>query len=499
MNQTYRVGIISFMHESNTFAPNTTTFEKFRISRGGVIADNARNGNSGVAGFLEVLDKHGMESVPLVAAGGGAGPTVAADALVRIWQIIKEEIDKAGPLDGLLVAPHGAGVSENQPDMDGWWLGELRKTVGPDVPIICTLDPHCNLSVDMLRATNAVFPYKMNPHLDAKPRAIKAAELMVKVLRGEANPVQKFCAPPLFINIEKQHTESPPVSLLYDECKRAEELPGVLDVSLLIGYQYADVPEMSSGVLVITDGDADLAERTSIELGSKLWESREKYEPTLIEPAQAIEQARNSPRPVCLLDMGDNIGGGSSGQGTWLLHELAKHPDLKTFFCLQDTPAVQAAIAAGVGASVKLSLGGKTIPDQDGQPFTFKGIVKSLPPEQYHDPVVRHGGGSVYTPGPCALLQNEGGNLSIMVTTNRLSPNSPEMIPNCGLDPHSFDIIVAKGVNAPLGSFNEICPTFIKVNTPGVTSADVTHFTYRNRRQPLFPLERDFEFELTSV
>jgi microcystin degradation protein MlrC len=487
------------MHESNTFAPGTTGINLFGVVRGAQISEAARKGNSSITGYLEVLDKHDIEDVPIFSAYATPGATVAADTFDQLWQMLVEDLGNAGSLDGLLIVPHGAGVSENHPDMDGWWLTELRRIVGPELPIIGVLDPHSNLTSAMLDATTALLPYKMNPHLDARERGIKAAELMVRTLNGEINIVQKFCAPPLIINIEKQHSESPPVSLIYDKCSEAEKIPGVLDACVLLGFQYADVPEWNSGILVTTDGSEELAEETAISLGKNLWDAREDFVPSLFTPEQAVADAKNSTGPVCLLDMGDNIGGGGSGEGTWLLHVLAKENDLKTFFCVYDPEAVQQATAAGVGARVELELGGKTIPERDGQPFHFSGEVKGTPPEQFHDPKMRHGGKTIFEPGQSVLLENERGNLSILVTSKRLSPNSPVMIPNAGLDPTSFDVIVAKGVNAPLGAFDEICPTFIKVGTRGVTSANLEHFTYLHRRQPLFPFERDFEFEYTVI
>ncbi len=496
MKRSYRVGLIYFSHESNTFAPGRTELRHFKQAAfhcGDDILAYYQNGNSAIAGFLEVLSAANLEVVPLVAVGATPGPIVSDETLQQIWQVIEAELQKAGPLDGVLVAPHGAGVSEKKHDMDGWWLGRLREVVGPSVPIIGPIDPHANLTSAMLTATTALLPFKTNPHLDAKERGRKAAQLMVQTLRGEVHPVQKYCAPPLLINIEKQHSETAPLSELYELCTRAESRPGILDISVLLGFPYADVPEMNSGILVISDGDAELATNTALELGQKMWEMRDEFLPSLLAPEAAIEQVKTSDRPVCLLDMGDNIGGGGTGEGTWLLHILAQQPQLNFFFCLYDPDVVQLALEAGIDARVKMKIGGRTLPERDGQPYEFSGVVKAFPPTQFEDPQVRHGGRRIFKTGACVLLQSEDERISLLVTSKRISPNSPEMIPHCGLSAANFDVIVAKGVNAPLGAFNEVCPTFIKVNTPGVTSADFAHFTFHHRRQPLFPFEQTFD------
>ena len=480
------------MHESNTFAPGITGTAQFGTSHGAAIIERSRGGNSAIAGFIDVLDKNGCEPVGLFVASATPGGAVAADALQEFWARIETELAQAGHLDAILVAPHGAGVSEELRDMDGWWLGQLRALVGPEMPITGVIDPHCNLTQAMLDATDVLLPFKMNPHLDAKVRGIKAAEILLRMLRENLRPRHFFSAPPLVINIEQQHTEAPPLSPFYARCREFEARDRVLDACLLLGFHFADVPEMNSGALVYTEDDAALAAQLANQLGDELWRARDQFAPALLEADAAIERARGAARPVCLLDMGDNIGGGATGQGTHLLHALAAHSDLQTFFCVHDPAAALRAHEVGIGGAIEAELGGHVLPERDGAPFHLTGTVEALPAPQYHDPVMRHGGSMVFRPGQCALLRSA--NLAVFVTSNRLSPNSPEMVPHCGLDANTFDVIVAKGVNGPLGAFDEMCPTFIKVSTPGVTSADLSHFEFHRRRVPLFPFETDFEW-----
>jgi microcystin degradation protein MlrC len=58
-----------------------------------------------------------------------------------------------------------------------------------------------------------------------------------------------------------------------------------------------------------------------------------------------------------------------------------------------------------------------------------------------------------------------------------------------GIDPTRMQVIVAKGVNAPRAAYEPIASEIVLVDTPGVTSADLSRFTYHHRRQPLFPFE----------
>lgn len=201
-------------------------------------------------------------------------------------------------------------------------------------------------------------------------------------------------------------------------------------------------------------------------------------------------------RPVCLLDMGDNIGGGGTGRGTWLAEALAGRAQGKSFVCLCDAEAARRAIAAGAGAAVDLSLGGGGL---EGPVLEFRGTVMRIPPVSYRDPEPRHGGRTEFSTGPAALCVSADGCLHVLLTSERASPNSPGLLTNAGLDPAEFDMIVAKGVNGPIGAFEGICRSFLKVDTKGSTSANLSAFPFSKRRRPMYPFERDCPVDWDTV
>jgi microcystin degradation protein MlrC len=90
--------------------------------------------------------------------------------------------------------------------------------------------------------------------------------------------------------------------------------------------------------------------------------------------------------------------------------------------------------------------------------------------------------------GPTAILQTDTG-LTIQVTTHRTMPFTINQVTSCRLDPRSFAILVAKGVQAPVAAYKPVCPTIIRVNTPGSTTADMISLRYEHRRKPLYPFE----------
>ncbi len=487
-----RVGIIALLQESNTFLPEPTTFEKFEqdlLLTGEAVRERLAGTHHEVGGFFEGLAEAGIEAAPIFAARALPFGVVTADAFDRLLEILFTELEKAGTLDGVLVAPHGATVSASHPDADGHWLSQLRDRLGPDVPIIGTLDPHANLSPRMVGACSALIAYRTNPHLDQKERGLEAARLMVRTLRGEVKPTQAAAFPPITINIESQLTAEPPCLPLYQLAEQMRTRPGVLSTSILLGFPYADVAEMGSSVLVVTDNDPALAQNLASELAGYLWTHRQEFAGRLIAIPEALDRAAKLEGPICLLDMGDNVGGGSPGDGTHLAHALRARGLSPSFICLFDPEPVNQADAAGVEARVPLRVGGKAHPTS-GAPLEATFTVVSLGDGRFEEPQPRHGGFRFFDQGRTAVVRSDDG-LTVMLTSRRMTPFSLHQLTSQGVDPGAFRCLVAKGVHAPVAAYAPVCRHLLRVNTPGVTTADVTALAFHHRRRPMFPFEAD--------
>jgi microcystin degradation protein MlrC len=485
-----RVGIVAFLHESNTFATPPTGLDKFQdglLVTGDEVRRHLEGTHHEVGGFFEGLNQGGATAVPIFAARATPSGTVTSEAFEELCEQLLEALSQAGPIDGLLVAPHGATVSEAYPDADGEWLRRVRKQVGPGLPIIGTLDAHANLSTLMVENTDALTAYRTNPHLDQRERGREAAGLMLRTLRGEIRPVQAAAFPPVVINIERQLTSEPHLRPLYELAAQIRSEPSVLSSSILLGFPYADVEEMGAACVVVADGDRALAERAVARLGGQMWEMREEFVANLVSIPEAIDQALLEPGPVCLLDMGDNVGGGSPADATFLAQELIRR-GVSSVCCLYDPAAAAKAFSLGVGALTTFELGGHT-DALHGQPILGEFRVRSLHDGEFTELQARHGGIREYHQGPTAVLEHVGG-ATLMVNSRRTPPFSLRQLTSCGLDPRAYRILAAKGVNAPVAAYQEVCRTLIRVNTPGCTTADVSLLRYSRRRVPLFPLER---------
>lgn len=491
-----RIGIIALLHESNTFAVQPTTIEQFAadtLLEGDAIRTAMAAAHHEVGGFFAGLESGSREravsvqAVPVFAARALPSGTICAAAFDELLDRMFTALGRCGSLDAVLVAPHGATVSEQQPDADGYWLSELRSRVGPDVPIVGTLDAHANLSEKMVRNTDALVAYRTNPHLDQRARGAQAATLLVRMLTENLQPVMRAVSPPLAINIERQMTTEPHLTPLYALADRQLEQPGVLTNSILLGFPYSDVSEMGSAALVVTDDDDQLAMDCVNELGEWMWTHRAALVGEFIDAETALNQATKLEGRVCLLDMGDNVGGGSAADGTVISEVLHRRQVPDAFVCLCDPVAVRDATHAGVGRCLELSMGGKT-DNLHGSPLQAEVTVRSVHDGRFHEPNPRHGGITDFDQGPTAVVQTQHG-LTIMLTSHRMVPFSLEQLRACGVDPAAFRFLVAKGVNAPVAAYAEVCEHFIRVDTPGSTCADMTQLSFHHRRQPMFPFE----------
>jgi microcystin degradation protein MlrC len=482
-----RVGILGLIHESNTFFEGKTTYEDFKRHHmlwGEDIRQTYAKAFHEIGGFFEGLEKENLEAVPLYFAYQQASGTITAEALEKLWQDSETSLSSARDLDALLVAVHGAAVCESQPDMDGWWLSKVREKVGT-IPIVCTLDPHANASQKMIDAVDATIVYRTNPHIDQRERGLEAAHLLARMLRGEVKPTQALATPPVVMNIECQLTSASPCLELQHFASELRTRPKVLSVSVILGFPYADVEELGSSFIVVTDNEPALARQYADELGQYLWKHRQEFIGRLVSVEDALEQISKVPKPVCLLDMGDNIGGGSPGDGTFLAHALLEK-NITAFVCLNDPEAVKQLEAASVGNIVHLKMGAKT-DGLHGRPLELAVNVVSLHDGIFYETEPRHGGDTSFAMGRTAIVHT--GSLTIMLTSKRTAPFSLQQLLSCDVDSKMFEAIVAKGVHAPVAAYAPVCPTLLRVNTPGVTSANLSHFEFHHRRRPMYPFE----------
>jgi len=493
-----RFAIAGLWHETNTFSSvpaDLTAFESEAYLHGGEIIEEYATSESTIAGFLEAGQAGAFEAVPLTHARTGPIGLITATAFDTIASRIISGLREHGPWDGVLLANHGAAVSERFPDVDTEIARRVREAIGPDCPIGMALDLHANIGPGLLDYTNIITVYQTNPHLDAKDRGAQCAELLIRTVRGEIQPVQWLETPPLVINITRQATSHFPMNEIIETARAAATRPGIVSTSAVQGYPYADVAEMGMSFLAIANSERQVARETAQAMAGHAWSLREHMQNDTPGPEQALSRAAQSgARPVVIMDAGDNILGGSSADSTVLLHAARRLGIGGILQSLYDPGAVRICDQAGCGAKVSIEVGGKT--DQlHGSPISVEATVVSLTDGEYEDPGPTHGGFRYFDDGRRAVIETTDG-FTLLLTSMRSSNISRQQMTTAGIDPTSFPIVVAKGVVSPRPAYEPIAAEIIVANTVGLTSANLCSFDYRQRRQPLYPFEPQAAYEV---
>lgn len=493
----YRVGIAFFYHESHSFSPMKTEIEQFRNEGyfiGNEIYDAYLGTKTEVSGFLDVLKQEkDVEIVPLICAAAIPSGVVSTEAYSIIENQMLESIKQAGRLDGLLLALHGAMVVEDIFDPEEHLLGNIRKLIGPNVPIATTLDMHANLSEKMIHHTPLHFGFKTYPHVDMYDQGVRASKALMKQLKEGVTYYASFEKLPMMPPSINMRTAEGPMHKMIERAKQAEEDEGVYNVSVFGGFPYSDIPIAGASILVVS-----LAPQKGKEVAKKMaslfWSLREEFIIHLPSVKEGLDLALSieDVKPVVLADISDNPLSCGSGDTTELLREMVKLNIPDTLFGgLYDPESIEACRKAGAGKKVWLSLGGKVSP-QFGEPVQVEATVVAISDGIFHNsgPFNQHL--KVDLKGAAHIRV---GRMDILLIGRPMSANDPEMFRHIGLEPSTKKILALKAKNHFRAAFEPLVGGIIYVDAPGVASNRLTTFTYRYIPRPIWPLD-DIQYEM---
>ena len=464
-----RIGIAGFMHESNTFNPRLTdrsAFVEQSLAFGDDMLREWRDARHEIGGFFSAAGELGFTAVPLLMAWATPSGPVTADVFEEICTHLVERL-RAERLEGLLLALHGAMVSEGRPDADREILACVRNVVGPDFPVGVTFDLHGNLPPNLAEVCDLAGAYRTNPHIDQHECGLRAARLLVRWVRGEIRPRLVVTKPAMRINIMRQDTSLEPLADFMRTIRELEDVPTILAASLLPGFAYADVLHIGPAIVLVADGDTREARSCAERIASNLVANRERFDVALPDPATAVRMAiAETRRPVVLVDTGDNVGGGSAADGTVLLGELLRQGATGFVVSLCDPESVTRC--KHVGDRVSLRVGGKA-DRRHGDPVGVEGVVRLLHDGTYTETSARHGGKRINHMGPTALVELPGDNW-LTLTTLRHPPFSLGALTCLGLEPGRMRILVVKAAIAYKSAYGPVAGSIIEAETPGLTA-----------------------------
>jgi microcystin degradation protein MlrC len=488
-----RIAIGGISHETNTFCPGLTSVEAFQRREwlhGTEIFDTHQGIRSDLGGMIDACQRLGIEVVPTFSASTEPSARIAREAYATMRDELLAALRAAGPVDAVCLALHGAGVAEGAEDLEGALIGAVRQRVGPDVPILVTLDLHGNLTQTMVDEADVLLGCHLYPHVDMYERGVESVELAQQIVQGALRPAMHLTRLPMIVPAAA--TSYSPAKDINELCWEWEAGPGVVDVAFFHGFPYTDVPDVGLSVVATANGDPELARRASQAVARAIWERRDDFRSTLPKPAEAIQLALDTEgRPVVIAETSDNAGGGAPGDGTHLLRAMldAGLADVCFGFIYDPETAAQAH-AAGAGATIDVRLGGKT-DDISGAPIEASGYVKSLTDGRFAL-TTPMGAGFKVDYGKCARLVI--GGVDVIVSSVRTQTLDEGVFLLHGIDVTRYKIVALKSSQHFRAGFEPLAARIIRTDSPGATTEDHTRVPYTRVQRPIWPLDQGVEF-----
>ncbi len=483
-----RIAIAEVAQETDSFSPliaDRSDFEAYGLYFGEEILERMR-GVGPIGGFLEIAAQQPepVDLRPIVRAWGSAGGTITAETLDFLTERLVTGLKQSLPLDAVFLSLHGAAASEKEDDVEGHVLQAVREVVGRDIPVVVAFDHHANITRRMIECADLLIGHETQPH-DPPATGRKVAHLLFRMLRGEIRPTVRWRKISMITPQDQFLTSSGPMKEWFDLARQMEMRSGVLDVSPYPMQPWLDVAEGGWSVIVHTDNNAELADSLAAEIADKAWSLREQFwRSERVAPAEAIRQAVAAERGLIILsDTGDSVYGGAPGDSTCILKALLDQQiSCPAFVPMVDSEALQAALAAGVGARITVELGGK-LDHVFSQPVRVTGNVTAVSRGFIVDLRDR---------GVCDLRQTallEVGEIRIALLDHRsFAVNHPVLYTHLGLDIADAKMVVLKTASN-FQFFSRWRSGLIRVDSPGTTQSDLTAFRWQRIPRPNYPLD----------
>jgi microcystin degradation protein MlrC len=480
-----RIAIGGFLHESHSFAPRPTTYADFvhpagfpPLTEGTAVLDAVRGTSVPAAGALATAEAAGATVIPLAwTLANPAGP-VQDEAFERIAALMCAQLSRAldeAPLHGVYLDLHGAAVVDSFPDAEGELLRRVRAIVGA-TPITISLDPHCNLTAQMIALADVVVPFRTYPHIDMKESGAQAMRLLFeRISRGRpwARAFRQF---EFWIPLGSQCTLLQPMLEVMKERTALAERLGAAELAFCFGFPYADFADCGPALAAYADTQAK-ADAAADAFAAHVAARESAFLQETLPAAEAVAEAKRlavgASKPIVIADTQDNPGGGGHGDTTGLLAELVRQKAKGAVLCLiNDAESVAACLAAGEGATVALSLGGKS----DGLPFACTARVLKLTDGRFTltGPM---GAGNPGNLGPCALIDIDG--VRVMAVSHKMQALDQAILRHVGVEPSECAILVLKSSVHFRADYGPIAERIIVGIAPGPVVADPAILNFR--------------------
>lgn len=478
-----RVFVASLATETNTFSPiriDRSAFEDAFYAPPGMHPETPTLCSAPFVPARRRAKQEGFVLVEGTATWAEPAGVVSGAAYEGLRDEILGQLAAAMPIDVALFGLHGAMVAEGYDDCEGDLLARARALLGPKAVIGVELDPHCHLTPAMIAASTVLVTFKEVPHSDFLERAEDMVDLALKTARGEVIPVVTVLDCRAIANFM---TSRSPGRELVDDMLAMEGKDGLLSLSVVHGFPAADVADVGTKIIVITNGDRKKGREVAAQLGARVLGFGKNRMPYMPGPKEAVEMALAvGPGPVVLADRWDNPGGGVAGDSTFLVWALMERPEIRAAVgALWDPVAVSFCKAAGPGARLLLRFGGKAAATS-GVPVDAEVEVLATT----SDLVVPFQDSRVSLGAAVAIRLD---NLDVVLATKRAQTFHPDVFRLLGIELGQKQIVVVKSASHFYTAFAPIVTEIIYVDCGGPYPPDAARIAYTKIRRPIAPLD----------
>lgn len=504
-----RIAILGMALEANRQAPVTDeeAFVETLYANASAIEQELKGDRAGLPatarGFANAMDEKGdWTPVPILLAEAPPGGPIDHAFYEKMLNTMRTDLKNAGPLDGVYISEHGAGLTTKTDDPDGLIFAMVREVVGPDIPIVATLDLHGHVTPMMHDSADVLIAYVTNPHVDQEERGAEAAQILKQIVHDGVKTCSAFVQVPMI---------SPAVSLLTDHGPYADLIrfgqsqltEPILNVSILAGFAPADATTNGMSVVVTADssfvGSSDKVREAAAEIAQRAWGDRHRYVAELTSLDEAVEKAaqvasNKNKSPIILADVADNPGAGGRGNTTFILRGLHEASVKGVVVGMMIDPVLAAeAYERGTGSRFS-ALFNRDEKTRFSDTYEAEVDIERLVDE----PCVGRRGlfaGRRIDLGRCALLNMDG--IRIAVASKRHQCADPIFLERLGLDLAEIRVLVIKSRGHFRAGFDEYFPAeqIIEVDAPGLTTPILDRLELTRVSRPVYPLDPEMSWQ----
>ena len=487
-----KVLIGQFSHESNSFCQDLTTeadFALWELVRGQEVIQRHRGKKTVLGAFIEKLEAHGHEILPVVSASTLPSGAVEAGFYRGIVADFTAAARENPDLDAVLLDLHGAmsvEASAGAHDPEGELIAAIRDVIGDSLPICAVFDPHSDTTALQLESADLTLSYNEEPHRDAYDRGLEICDRLFQIARGEIHPVAARERAPMLLPAINMASDQGPMVALHQLREELEATPGVLDISIHMGFYGTNSVSQGFSVVCSADNDPALARRLAKQVAAAAWRIRHEFIVELVSIDDAVQRALDADEPIGLIDEADDPAGGGSADSVAILRGMiAAGVSSGGVSTVMDAAAARQMAAAGVGAEMQLSLGAKT-DSLHGEPISVRGVVRLI----HRDPLpMEFWSGLTYDVGLVCVLDVAG--ILVVVTERKIVTENIDIFELLGFDVRAMQMAVFKGLGLHIRQALEgKIRRFLPVDAVGVTHPDVRQLgDFDQVLRPIYPLD----------